>query len=73
MIQLVAFADPMTQLGRYLENMASAGFEEVLLPVPGHSRTDGRIWRAVPNRKWHAARKGLTHSSREVVLIHRAP
>jgi DNA modification methylase len=72
MVQLVAFADPVVQLPRYLANMAAAGFEEILVPVGENFSADGRIWRAVPNRKWHAARKGITHSSCEVVLIHRA-
>ena len=72
MIQLVAFADPVTQLPRYLENMVSVGFEEILVPVGKNCAIEDRIWRAVPNRKWHAVSKGPTHSSREVVLIHRA-
>ena len=70
MVQLVAFANPTLRLARYLENMALADFEEVTFPEL--ASFDQRIWRDVPNRKWHAARKGLTSSAREVVLIHRA-
>ncbi len=65
MVQMVAFSETRRQLNRYLNSMAAAGFEEI---------TDGarRIWRSVPNRKWHATFKGDIPSSREVVLIHRA-
>jgi len=70
MVQLVGFANPSVHLPRYLENMAVARFEEVTFPELGS--LDERIWRDVPNRKWHAARKGRTSSAREVVLIHRA-
>jgi hypothetical protein len=52
--------------------MTAAGFEEVSLSEPGQMDGEKRIWREVPNRKWHAASKGKTHSSREVVLVHRA-
>lgn len=65
MLQLLAFNRTEQQLPRYLENMRAAGFSEV--PV-GTSR----IWREVPNRKWHAALRGKTNSSNEVILIHRA-
>jgi hypothetical protein len=71
MVQLVAFNRPEEQLDRYLDNMSATGFREVLPPqcIPG--LLSGRIWREVPNRKWHAAAKGRTHSAREVVLVHR--
>jgi DNA modification methylase len=65
-VQLVAFNRPEDQLPRYLGNMHVAGFAEVSIG------TGGRIWRCVPHRKWHAALKGMTHSSNEVVLVHRA-
>lgn len=64
-VQLVAFNRPEDQLQRYLDNMRMAGFAESSL---GRSR----IWRQVPNRKWHAALMGKTNSSHEVVLVHRA-
>lgn len=65
MIQMVAFNKPHEQLPRYLENMEQAGFTEV--PVG-----DCRIWREVPQRKWHATFRGKTESANEVVLVHRA-
>ncbi len=65
-IQMVAFNRPDEQLPRYLENMQTAGFAEA--PIGA----DNRIWRQVPHRKWHATLRGKTHSSNEVVLIHRA-
>jgi len=64
-VQMVAFGDPKNQLPRYLENMEVAGFREL---SPGPTR----IWRNVPNRRWHASIRGKTSSSREVVLLHEA-
>ena len=66
-VQMVAFSDKSVQLPRYLRSMESAGFNEVR--DPGGKR---RIWRDVPNRRWHAMSKGDTPASREVVLVHRA-
>lgn len=68
--QLVAFSDPDAQLPRYLDVMERCGFNEYLLSDYVDSN-DGRIWRDVPGRRWHAAGKGTLGSSREVVLIHR--
>ena len=65
MVQMLAFNQPNSQLPRYLQNMERAGFSEV-------RPSDSRIWRQVPHRKWHATLIGKTHSSNEVVLIHRA-
>lgn len=65
MVQMVAFNKPGEQLPRYLENMKEAGFAEV-------SVGDSRIWRQVPQRKWHATFRGQTDSANEVVLVHRA-
>lgn len=71
-IQMIAFSNPMRQLHRYLENMRNAGFEEIREAVLDKQlREFRRIWRIVPARTWYAAQKGDTHSSREVVLIHR--
>lgn len=67
MVQMIAFNNPDIQLPRYLSNMTEAGFREVRR-VGGKNR----IWREVPQRKWHANLKGRTHSSREVVLVHKA-
>ncbi len=64
-VQLVAFNRPDDQLPRYLGNMRAAGFAEV-------KTGNDRIWREVPNRKWHATIVGKTHSSNEVVLVHKA-
>ena len=69
-VQLVAFSDPASQLPRYLDVMGRCGFREYLLSE--HVDTnDGRIWRDVPSRKWHANSKGALNSAKEVVLIHR--
>lgn len=72
MVQMVAFNHPDDQLPRYLTNMKAAGFAELSVEGPPSAMSDSRIWREVPGRKWHAALKGKTHSSNEVVLIHRA-
>ena len=66
-VQMVSFSERQKHLRRYLSAMNAAGFEETI--DPGGRR---RIWRDVPNRKWHATFKGQTTASREVVLIHRA-
>jgi DNA modification methylase len=63
MIQMVAFNKPEEQLPRYLDNMKEAGFAESAM-------SDSRIWRQVPQRKWHATSKGKTDSANEVVLVH---
>lgn len=65
LVQLVGFARPKSQLTEYLKLMEDCGFEEVDLGFPG------RLWRRVPNRKWHADQLGETAGSREVVLVHR--
>jgi hypothetical protein len=69
-VQMLAFSEPEWQLPRYLDAMESTGFEECRLNLSSET-ADGRLWRAVPNRKWHAAQKGETPSSREVILFHR--
>jgi hypothetical protein len=70
-VQLIAFSNPKTHLPRYLRNMKRAGFREIFLGCRKPLRRASRIWRLVPNRKWHATLKGPTASSREVVLIHK--
>ncbi|MCP4667771.1 MAG: site-specific DNA-methyltransferase [Deltaproteobacteria bacterium] len=70
-VQLIAFSDPASQLPRYLRNMERAGFQELFLGEGTLPTRASRIWRAVPNRKWHATLNGRTSSSREVVLIHK--
>ena len=68
-VQMVAFSEPEWQLPRYLEVMNSCGLRE-LKPWNLDEDGDGRLWREVPNRKWHARQKELSPGSREVVLIH---
>ncbi len=70
LIQLVAFSNPEWQLPRFLEILQKCGFDEVLPDDIPHA-IDGRSWRTVPNRKFYADNKGLTPSSKEVLLIHR--
>jgi hypothetical protein len=69
-VQVVAFSNPEWHLPRYLSTADDAGMAEVLLPNIPRSK-DGRLWRSVPNRKWHANQKGKTSGSQEVVLFHR--
>jgi hypothetical protein len=67
-VQMVAFSERDWQLPRYLQVMNDAGFEELRGSAQGAAN---RTWRSVPNRKWYASAKGVTGSSREVVLFHR--
>lgn len=69
-VQVMAFSEPSWQLPRYLSVADDAGLAEHLLPALKNSG-DGRLWRAVPNRKWHANQKGKTNGSQEVVLFHK--
>jgi hypothetical protein len=69
-VQLIAFSEPAEQLPRYIEMMERCGFAELRLAEHIDS-SDGRLWRNVPGRKWHANVKGRLHSSQEVVLLHR--
>ena len=64
-VQLVAFADPTTQLPRYMTSMERAGFHELAPSVPLEDR-----WREVPNRRWYSAQRGRTPASKELVLFH---
>lgn len=70
MVQLLAFSDPQTQFPRYLANMKAAGFKEIDFKQPDSLSCTPRIWRDVPNRKWHATLQGKTCGSKEVVLVH---
>ncbi|MDQ3703937.1 MAG: site-specific DNA-methyltransferase [Chloroflexota bacterium] len=72
-VQLVAFSDVDVQLPRYLQAMERAGFREINLHARGNDeveRRDSRVWRQVPLRRWYAAYKGPTSSSRELLMIH---
>ncbi|MHC4661118.1 MAG: DNA methyltransferase [Planctomycetota bacterium] len=68
-VQLVAFSDHSWQLPQYLSLMDRAGFQERNYDEIANNN-DGRLWRNVPGRKWHASLKGRTSSSQEVLLIH---
>lgn len=69
-VQMVAFSEPGWQLPRYVSVMEQAGFREIMFPEMANKK-DGRVWRAVPNRKWYASQRGITSSSDEVVLFHK--
>jgi len=58
------------QLDEYLAINTAAGLEEWRSSLLVRER-DGRLWRSVPNRKWHADQLGETPASQEVVLFHR--
>jgi DNA methylase len=69
-VQMLAFSRPQEQLPRYLEAMEEAGLSEMLLPILKREG-DGRLWRAVPGRRWYSMQRGTTPGSQEVVLFHR--
>ena len=69
-LQMLAFSEPSWQLPEYLRVMEFAGFSELKLQNQGNG-TDGRIRRAVPNRKWYANQRGQTAASTELVLCHK--
>lgn len=73
-VQVVGFSDVEAQLERYLRTMRSAGFAEMKFDALA-TGDDGRLWRDVPGRRWWA-RAGdrsavVTHTAREVVLVHK--
>lgn len=70
LVQVLAFSQPQEQLPQYLSIIEKCGFQECFLNQYLDS-ADGRIWRHVPSRKWHATRKGSIGSSQEVVLLHK--
>ena len=67
---MVGFANINSQLEFFLNVLALAGFSELKIKKL-NGKGDGRIWRQVPGRKWHAALKGTLQSSNEVLLIHK--
>ena len=69
LVQIVAFSQPEEQLPQYLAVMEKCGFQERFLSEHLDS-TDGRLWRDVPGRRWHASKMGSLGSSQEVVLLH---
>ena len=68
-VQMVAFSESRWQLPKYLDVMDRCGLVEA--QPWDQSMGDGRLWRDVPNRKWHANQKHHSPGSREVVLVHR--
>ena len=66
-VQLVGFSDVKRQLPLYLATMVEAGFESA---VPEGAQ-DIRLWREVPNRKWHAKLQAAAGASSELLLFHR--
>jgi len=66
-VQLVGFADVSTQLPRFQNSMAEAGFVEW---TPA-KLAQARISRRVPNRKWYAKIRGTMDTSSELLLFHR--
>ena len=67
-VQMVAFSDAASQLPRYLQVMDRCGLVEYR---PWQLYTDDhRLWRDVPNRKWHTQRASESPGAREVVLVH---
>lgn len=75
LVQIVGFSDPENHLPRYLNTMTSAGFTEFHLPKDLADTEDGRVWRAVPGRRWWTqanSRRDITsQTAKEVVLFHR--
>jgi len=69
-VQLVSFAEPKRQVGRFLVAMSDAGFEECRLRDVGLDRIR-RIWRSVPGRRWYSWCKDDPFTARELVLFHR--
>jgi hypothetical protein len=51
--------------------MSEAGFREVEADCDAAAKVAGRIWRAVPGRKWYANNQGGLPASKEVMLLHR--
>ena len=74
LVQIVGFSDPENHLPRYLDTMTSVGFTEFHLPKGLADTEDGRLWRAVPGRRWwtqaNSRRDVTSKTSRELVLFH---
>ena len=67
-VQMIAFSEAEWQLPRYLEVMQECGLEEDI--SWGMVEGDGRLWRDVPNRRWHAQQRSKSPGAKEVVLVH---
>ncbi|WP_291335148.1 DNA methyltransferase [Albidovulum sp.] len=70
-VQMVAFSKPDWQLPKYLEVMEECGLEEHRPWDAPLEDDDGRLWRDVPSRRWHAHQKSHAPGAREVVLVHK--
>lgn len=68
-VQMIAFSEREWQLPEYLRVMEECGLEEIILGDTADM--DARLWRDVPNRKWHASQKKKAEGAKEVVLVHR--
>jgi len=67
-VQMVAFSNIDSQLPRYLRVMDRCNLVE---HKPWKLSTDDhRLWRNVPNRKWHTHRASGGSGAQEVVLVH---
>ena len=65
-LQLVAFNSEKGVFKKYLKTMTECGFKELNL------KTNGHVWRKVPNRSWQAKFvKGDIAASNEVLLLHK--
>ena len=72
MIQMVGFSEPSEQLPTFIRSIESSGFKEVRSQRLSTAR-DGRLWRAVPRRKWYTkSLEAPLRTKSEVVLIFRA-
>ena len=65
-LQLVAFNSKKGVFKKYLKTMNECGFKEANLKSNGH------VWRKVPNRSWQARYvKGDIPTANEVLLAHK--
>lgn len=70
-VQMVAFSEVDWQLPKYLDVMEDCGLSELVPWDDATDDVDGRLWRNVPGRRWHAQQKSKSPGAREVVLVHR--
>ncbi|MCH7685451.1 MAG: hypothetical protein IH899_02005 [Planctomycetes bacterium] len=68
-VQLIAFKDPSWQVPAYLRAMEDAGYVE-LSPESLGIRSQQRLRRSVPGRRWFAIIQGDLKTSDEYVLFH---
>lgn len=70
-VQMVAFSESDWQLPQYLSAMENCGLQELRPWESSLDVEDGRLWRDVPGRRWHADQKSHAPGAREVLLLHR--